>query len=97
MNRRQFFSMMAGAAGAALVPWRGSIEPVIILPSRSHLSLAELMETTWRKYGPRVVDNIIAQNPLFSRYSGYETINIEAGSILEATDWTWREVRMVVQ
>ena len=32
MNRRNFFSLMAGAAGAPLVPWRGLSEPLIILP-----------------------------------------------------------------
>lgn len=34
MNRRGFLSLMAGAAGAALVPWRGLSEPRIFLPTR---------------------------------------------------------------
>jgi hypothetical protein len=34
MNRRSFISLLAGAAGAPLVPWRGLIEPVIFLPPR---------------------------------------------------------------
>lgn len=34
MNRRGFISLMAGGAGAVLVPWRGRIEPVIVLPPR---------------------------------------------------------------
>lgn len=33
MNRRGFISLLAGAAGATLVPWRGSIEPRIFLPA----------------------------------------------------------------
>lgn len=33
MNRRGFISLMAGAAGAPLVPWRGLIEPLIVLPN----------------------------------------------------------------
>lgn len=34
MNRRGFISLLAGGAGAALVPWRGLIEPTIVLPPR---------------------------------------------------------------
>ena len=33
MNRRHFLSTMLGAAGAPLVPWRGLVEPVIVLPT----------------------------------------------------------------
>jgi hypothetical protein len=33
VNRRSFISMLAGAAGAHLVPWRMNIELLIILPS----------------------------------------------------------------
>ena len=35
MNRRGFISLLAGAAGAPLVPWRGIVEPVIFLPGRA--------------------------------------------------------------
>jgi hypothetical protein len=35
LNRRGFISLMAGAAAAPLVPWRGLIEPLISLPPRS--------------------------------------------------------------
>jgi hypothetical protein len=31
MNRRGFISLLAGAAGAPLVPWRGLVERVIVL------------------------------------------------------------------
>lgn len=34
MNRRGFISMLAGAAGAPLVPWRQVIEPLIVLPAK---------------------------------------------------------------
>lgn len=34
MNRRNFISLLAGAAGAPLVPWRGLSEPRIFLPPR---------------------------------------------------------------
>lgn len=34
MNRRGFISLLAGAAGAPLVPWRGLVEPLIVLPAR---------------------------------------------------------------
>ena len=34
MNRRGFISFLAGAAGAAIVPWRLNSSPVIFLPSR---------------------------------------------------------------
>lgn len=37
MNRRSFISLLAGAAGAPLVPWRGLVEPVISLPPRPHI------------------------------------------------------------
>lgn len=40
MNRRGFISLLAGAAGAPLVPWRGLIEPLIVLPPRSRLVAA---------------------------------------------------------
>jgi hypothetical protein len=40
MNRRLFISLLAGAAGAPLVPWRGLIEPLVILPSRRKLVTA---------------------------------------------------------
>jgi hypothetical protein len=33
INRRSFISLLAGAAGAPLVPWRGLVEPLIVLPS----------------------------------------------------------------
>lgn len=39
VNRRGFISLLAGAAGATLVPWRGSIEPLISLPPRSRNEL----------------------------------------------------------
>lgn len=32
MNRRGFISLMLGAAGAPLVPWRGLVHPTIFLP-----------------------------------------------------------------
>jgi hypothetical protein len=37
VNRRGFISLLAGAAGAPLVPWRGLIEPLIVLPGRPHV------------------------------------------------------------
>jgi hypothetical protein len=37
VNRRGFISLLAGSAGAVLVPWRGTVEPVISLPPRSKL------------------------------------------------------------
>ena len=37
MNRRSFMSLLAGAAGAPLVPWRGLIAPLIVLPPRPHI------------------------------------------------------------
>lgn len=33
MNRRGFISMLAGAAGAPLVPWRGLEKALIFLPN----------------------------------------------------------------
>ena len=33
VNRRAFLSMMLGAPGAPLVPWRGLVEPLIVLPA----------------------------------------------------------------
>ena len=46
MNRRGFISLLTGAAGAALVPWRGNVEPLISLPPRSSL-LYGLGAPTW--------------------------------------------------
>lgn len=43
MNRRGFISMIAGAAGAPLVPWRGIVEPRIFLPEREPLPTGILM------------------------------------------------------
>lgn len=40
MNRRGFISMLAGVAGAPLVPWRGLAEPLIVLPTPSVLLAA---------------------------------------------------------
>jgi hypothetical protein len=37
MNRRGFISLLAGTAGATFVPWRGRIEPLIVLPPRMKL------------------------------------------------------------
>ena len=37
MNRRGFISLLVGAAGAPLVPWRGLVEPTIFLPPKSRL------------------------------------------------------------
>lgn len=37
VNRRGFLSLLAGAAGAPLVPWRGLSEPTIFLPPRSRV------------------------------------------------------------
>lgn len=37
MNRRNFISLLAGAAGAPLVAWRGLIEPMVVLPARPHV------------------------------------------------------------
>lgn len=37
MNRRGFLSLLMGAAGAPLVPWRQLIEPLIILPAAFQL------------------------------------------------------------
>ena len=34
MKRRAFISMLLGAAGAPLVPWREIVDPVIFLPTR---------------------------------------------------------------
>jgi hypothetical protein len=34
VNRRGFISLLAGTAGAVLVPWRGQVEPIISLPPR---------------------------------------------------------------
>lgn len=49
MNRRGFFSLMAGAAGAALVPWRGNVEPVLVMPPRWGWRHAELGEGYMRE------------------------------------------------
>lgn len=45
MNRRNFVSTLLGAAGAPLVPWRGLINPLIVLPTweRPHVC----NETFW--------------------------------------------------
>lgn len=41
MNRRGFISLLSGAAGAPLVPWRGLIEPVIVLAGREAPHICE--------------------------------------------------------
>jgi hypothetical protein len=39
LNRRGFISLLAGSAGAVLVPWRAQSAPCIFLPPRSKLSV----------------------------------------------------------
>lgn len=39
MNRRNFISLLAGSAGASLIPWRLP-KPLIVLPARSQLITA---------------------------------------------------------
>lgn len=46
MNRRGFISLLTGAAGAALVPWRGTVEPVVILPPRA--TYTGMQATGWQ-------------------------------------------------
>jgi hypothetical protein len=41
MNRRGFISLLGGAAGAVLVPWRGTVEPVIFLPPRAKIPMGD--------------------------------------------------------
>lgn len=96
MNRRGFLSMLAGAAGATLVPWRGLKSPVIILPARPEMTLAELMESTWRKYSAQLVDNVVISNPVYRRYSGFEVINIPPREVLTAAEWTWSQAPVVI-
>lgn len=45
MNRRGFISMLGGIAGAPLVPWRGIIEPRIMLPSRLVIAVFATIDT----------------------------------------------------
>lgn len=49
MNRRGFISMLAGAAGAPLVPWRGLDEPSIFLPPAGGWAARSLGEM-WLEY-----------------------------------------------
>ena len=39
VNRRGFISVLVGAAGAPLVPWRGLVEPTIFLPPKETRNL----------------------------------------------------------
>ena len=69
MNRRGFISLIAGVAGAPLVPWRGLIAPLIVLPTRHVCSpwcnlhpvpldfSEESLRATWQKInnGPWVL------------------------------------------
>jgi hypothetical protein len=59
MNRRKFFSMLAGAAGAPLVPWRGLIEPLIALPAQFPIA-----DGVYRRYSGFEVLNIENDEPL---------------------------------
>jgi hypothetical protein len=47
VNHRGFISLLTGAAGAALVPWRGNVEPLISLPPRTDLSRYFAGPDTW--------------------------------------------------
>lgn len=40
MNRRGFISLLTGAAGAVLVPWRGLSAPLILLPPPPRVDLS---------------------------------------------------------
>lgn len=76
MNRRGFISMLAGAAGAPLVPWRGLIESVIVLPG--------LIRPT------RMLPELIYATGTYQRYSGFETLNIEpAQTVLSPAVYRW--------
>ncbi len=43
MNRRGFISLLAGTAGAGLIPWRIP-RPVIVLPARAHGPLCNCLQ-----------------------------------------------------
>lgn len=52
MNRRGFISLLAGAAGAPLVPWRGLVEPKIFLLGRGVGSNSTLSMSARRYWSP---------------------------------------------
>lgn len=53
MNRRGFISLLAGAAGAPFVLWRGIVEPLIVLPAKC--TPLYQYQWTWLSGGERFV------------------------------------------
>jgi hypothetical protein len=47
MNRRGFISLLAGGAGAVLVPWRGLVKPVISLPPPAEQDLSQYLTSRY--------------------------------------------------
>jgi hypothetical protein len=53
MNRRNFISVLAGAAGAPLVPWRVLIDPIIALPPAGGWAARSVSEL-WLDYANQI-------------------------------------------
>ena len=73
MNRRGFVSMLLGAAGAPPVPWRGLVEPLIVLPAREAPHVCG--GSTWchhpSHFKPRTPEEIVADIERAFGYVGY--------------------------
>lgn len=70
MNRRGFVSMLLGAAGAPLVPWRGLVEPRIFLPPGVPVSFEALVE----QYARSWVNTVAKVNSMISEFQAYDSI-----------------------
>jgi hypothetical protein len=55
MNRRGFMSMLCGAAGAPFVPWRGLVEPLIVLPQATPAEVPYTYNWVWVTGGSGIV------------------------------------------
>lgn len=69
MKRRAFVSMLLGAAGAPLVPWRGIVEPRIFLPPAAP-GLEALVEHYARSW-MRTVANV---NRVIGDFQAYDSV-----------------------
>lgn len=67
MDRRRFFSMMLGAAGSQLIPWRLP-ERVIVLPTTlvGEVSAEELIAIMQRAFVTPMVVQLYKRSPLIA-------------------------------
>lgn len=89
MNRRSFFSLLAGAAGAPLVPWRGLIDPIIVLAGRQSADAyyyASYWNSSPRKFSPTHLsidprDGLVSIGGYFSGFE-WDTDSYITGTVL---------------